>query len=675
MAGKKNKSLKVVLVILMCLILATAIGIGIYFARKNAKIKYYEVSLSSNTGEISLSTESKSLSPFSTIINRPVVVNISKESSPSYIRAKIIFETDSLDDRMQSFVSQLNYKIANTATHEGDNYKWIYEKGDNSFYLANKNDTLRTVVNKDDDFTFLKTLKVPSDLEQIQSLNSDGNNVQVGEDVVIKIVFESIQSELMLNKNPKIKDVQSYFNNFSTNYEDGFTSVNGYITSCTKTDKEIVLPRYIGDDYIIGVKQNAFQSSTLEKIIIPGNYIFFEENCFSNCSSLNFVAIRNYTKIQISSNSFAQKVSLEIFTPESLSSFLKENYGALTIMGNLKTFTEVTSSDISLLNTSAEYLYCPNVEEFSGTFKSFNRVKVIDFPSLKKINEEMFAGLSSLTFVNCPNAQVVEKNAFSNCTGLVSVILDKKLEQIGENSFMNCQSLKNIDFISNLAEIPSQSFRNCDNIVRVNIKANDIKVGASAFYGCDNLKYVELNKVEQIDNYAFSTCVALRYIKINDYGTNLSLESETIEGSTNAVFVFEKSELKSSFAQQYSTYKTMLMQITDNALVRYDGSIRNLDLTEFSFVNKIYSISDGAFKDNTILETLILPTTISSVGKEFVSGCEKLKTITINSSKAVTFSENCFDETNNNLSVKVPSYLVDLCKESLKGYDVTVLSI
>lgn len=670
MAGKKNKSLKVVLTIVLCLLLISGIGVGIYFAQKNKKMKYYEVSLSSNTGSFVLSSQSKSLSPYSNIIDKPVVVNVANESNSSFIRGKIIFESNSLDDRMLSFVNQLNYKIKDTITFEGENYKWLYEKSDNSFYLVNKNETLRTVTNKNDDFIFIKNLRVPSDLEQILSLNREGNNVQIGEDVVVKIIFEAVQSELLLSKNPKIYDVREYFNAYSTNIENGFTSQNGYIVSCSKTDREIVLPKYVGDDYIIGIKSDAFNSQTLEKLIISGNYIIFEENCFSNCSNLNFVALRNYTKIDIAPNSFPQRVSLDIYTTKELSTHLKQNYSSFSVISNIKSYTEVLSDDLTLIDTKAEYLYSQNVEEFNANFKDFKSLKVVDFPALTKVSDEMFSGLTSLIYVNFPNANSVGKNAFSGCNNLVGLNLDKSLEELGESSFKNCKKLNNIDFVQKLNSIPISCFEECDSIVSINFSSS-ISIGSSAFKGCDNLKSVTISSLEQLDNYSFSDCSALKYFRLENNKVN-EVNDSTFSGSFNVVLSFNDELQRNNFVSNNASLKTMLLKVQNGSLVKYDGNIKNLDLRELKI--NIQSILDNAFANNTLVENIYLPTTLNKIGKNFVKGCEKLRTIVIYSTKVISFDDS-FDKDINSLTIKVPSTLVDVYKEQLKNYNINILSI
>ena len=370
MRANQKKSLKIIILIIAVIILIAAISVGVYFVIKNRQMRYYLVELSTNANGITLSGESKGLAPSATIISRPVLVNVTENSTSSFLRAKIIFSSDSEDNRVLSFVNQLNNAIKDTQTYISNYYSWQYNENDNSFYLISSQGNLKTVYSTDDNYYFLEKLTVPSSIKQISSLNSDGENVQIGENITIKVTFEAIQTiDILENEAPTIKNVSPHFNNFAIYKENGFTSENGYIINFSGSAKSLILPKFVGEDYIIGIKPNAFNSQDLEKIVIPGSYIYFADNCFSSCTNLKYVAIKSETPVKLSSTAFTANANLEIYVPSTNLSYIKQNYAALPYINNVKNYITVTTNKTSEIDANAVAIYAPNVTEFDYYFR------------------------------------------------------------------------------------------------------------------------------------------------------------------------------------------------------------------------------------------------------------------------------------------------------------------
>lgn len=675
---RTNKALRITLIVVAILLLCTGIFCAVYFLGQEKSMKYYEVKLSGNGGNLTLSSNSKRLAPNLEIISRPVSVNITNDSASSFIRAKITFESDSNDNRVLSFVNQLNYYIGETTTHSTDDYSWQYYEEDNSFYLMSGNSkNLRTVMNTDYNYTFVDKLVVPSLIEQIDSLNSDGDNVQIGEDITIRIAFECIQSELQLNKSANIENTREYFNNLCYFEENGFTSLNGIIQSYKGTESSLILPKYVGNDYIIGVGEDAFNNANVKNIVIPGSYIKFEDDAFYNASNLTFVALKNHTKMILSPTSFSANANLSIYSPNSTINFIKQNYSTYNYAVNFKPFVEVNDGNISNIDTNLTYLYAPNLTEFVGDFKNFTNLKVIYAPNLNKINDSMFENLSGLIDVDCPNVLNVGNKSFNGCSGLLNVTFSKKLETIGEYSFTGCSKLSNINFAKNLQVISKEAFRGCSKLTKIELNAENLEILSGAFYNISGLKTVNIKSLSKLENYAFGECSSLNFFNINSVN-NLELQSKAFSSSTdssnikNITFITTTNSVKSSLLAINNSINCIVLTINKNTLTKYNGTVKNLDLTEICLFYNITKIGDSAFK-NSSLTSLIIPSKITEIGSNFIDGALNLVSVTFNGYNPPVINEKSFDNANENLSIYCPSKNVVLYQQLFKDKTFKVI--
>lgn len=673
---KENKVLKTILIISGVLVLCVGITLAIIFATRNNKIHYYQVELSENSGEITINTNvSSGLAPDYKILNAPVFVNLSTGSSNSYVRAKIIFESDSDDDRVLSFISQMNYYIAETETKQGTNYSWQYYAEDNSFYLMNDNRSLRMMSPKDNRYVFVENIVVPSKIEQITFLNVDeeGNedNVQIGEKFTLKIIFEAVQSEIVSVSTPTIEKTREYFNNISTKVENGYTSENGFITSCSLTDTNLQLPKYVGEDYIIGIKKDAFASSNLQNVIIPANYIYIEQNAFSGANNLKSVILKNYLKMDVEPFAINSIVTTEIYANEKLANFLKEE----ALITTFKTYTEVLTGDLNEISKDTVYLYAPNVTEFTGSFSEFTSLKYIFAPNLTKVNDNMFKNVSSLIYVEIPNVKEVGASAFYGCGNLLGVSLNKNLKSIGANSFFSCSNLLNANFVKNLAEIPQEAFRNCSSISQLNFNADGVKIGNSSFYNCSKLRFVYVNKTNEISPYAFANCPVLRYVRINQLN-NANISENCLSASASSLVVLSNYSDYDSFISSNASLqsKAVLLSIKDGVLNKYLGNIASLNLTEFNAYEKIIKIGALAFKDISSINAITLSSSVSEIESNAFENLENLTSITFTTGLVPTIAKDAFVDLSDNLKIYVPNASLNLYKESLKDFNLTILS-
>ena len=675
MRKEKSNVKKVVLIIALCLLIAIGAFLAIYFILKKDDIKYYDVKLNSSN-RLEFSTNKLSLSPNDNILGRPVRVGLDSQSENAFLRAKIVFESDSNDNRVLSFVSQLNFGIKDLVCYAEDGYNWTFSQQDNAFYLTANSENLK-IASKNNSYLFIEKLIVPNSIKQLDTLNSNGDNVQIGEDVTLKIIFEAIQTNLS-QKQSDIDSLRGYFNLSANQYENGYYCQNGFITKCTRQDETLILPKYVGNDYVLGICENAFENANLKKIIVPASYIYFNENAFSNLTNLDFIAIKNDLNISLFASTFKQNSSTEIYLSKSMLSFVRQNYSTLPYITNLKQIVEITSSNIENLTLSTSYVYS-TLTQINANLSSLENLKVVDFPEIKSINDVMFSGLKSLAFVECPNAKVVGKKAFYECSNLIKVVLDKNAESIGENGFYGCSILLDAEFTKNLAVVENQAFRHCTSLTDVRFEQNDVEIKTSAFFGCTNLRTAYFESLKSCEDNSFVDCPNLRWFVVkssNDLNVSTKAFS-SIEGgkSSNLIAVFLNDNTKTEFITKNPQFanQSVLINITNGELTKFEGNVRNLDLTDFNKIEKITKIGNGVFKDNTFLSSIVMPHSITSLGNNVFDGATSLNKITFNSFVVPLATDKTFENINNMAQIFVPRAVLNVYKQSFEGYKLNIL--
>jgi hypothetical protein len=111
-------------------------------------------------------------------------------------------------------------------------------------------------------------------------------------------------------------------------------------------------------------------------------------------------------------------------------------------------------------------------------------------------------------------------DAFSNCTGLTSVIIEKSLYCIRDNAFSHCHRLTSVTIPDSVIFIYTGAFAHCYSLTNVIIPNSVKNIGANAFSYCSNLTNVTLPDCEtHICEGAFSHCQRLISVKIQNSET------------------------------------------------------------------------------------------------------------------------------------------------------------
>ena len=313
-------------------------------------------------------------------------------------------------------------------------------------------------------------------------------------------------------------------------------------------------------------------------------------------------------------------------------------------------------------------------------FYSSKKIKSIVLPqTVISIGKSAFAS-SSLTSVSFPNTvEYIATNAFSQCEGLISIVLPKSLKVIGAYAFNGCTNLSsNLRFSFNLKTIRSSAFNNCANlsgdliipstldsigseafnscykITSVSINSSNTKIGDAAFSGCYSLTTVNLPAdVLTIGNSVFRSCIRLESINLPSAIKSIGEKAFLNSGLSSISF---PSTLTTIGASSFSLTKLSSIEIpptlkdignaafsncTTLNSVQFPSTLKSIPdemfsgctgLTNIEFPQGLETIGSAAFSNCTGLENVDLPPLLTAISPSTFLVCTRLKTVTFPSS-------------------------------------------
>ncbi|MCR4593927.1 MAG: leucine-rich repeat protein [Clostridiales bacterium] len=283
------------------------------------------------------------------------------------------------------------------------------------------------------------------------------------------------------------------------------------------------------------------------------------------------------------------------------------------------------------------------------------------------------------TIDGCPVVSI-GGNAFSNCPGLMSVIIPDCVTSIGENAFSDCSDLTSVTIGSGVTIIGKSAFSNCKWLTEINYNAVNVAdfsasdkvfsnagkrdTGITVTFGdlvqriptnlfndsslfllssSANIKTVIVGKnIASVGSSAFSGCIDLKQVHISDLAAWCGV----------------------SFSNAYS-----------NPLYYADELYVNDELTtDLVIPAGVTSIRSYAFNGFTRLKSVIIPDSVTSIGENAFSDCSDLTSVTIGSD-VTSVSDSAFDRCRNLVIRCVKdSYAYNYCveKEIFYSYDIDI---
>ena len=302
-------------------------------------------------------------------------------------------------------------------------------------------------------------------------------------------------------------------------------------------------------------------------------------------------------------------------------------------------------------------------------FSECNSLKSVIIPNSVTIIEDWaFLGCCSLRSIDIPDSVTkIGVSAFSGCSSLMSIHMPDSVTSIGYNAFEGCISLKNIRIPDSVTSIGSNTFEECVSLKSIIIPDSVTRIEGWTFYYCKSLESIIIpDSVTSIGDSAFSDCKSLININIPNGVTSIgdsafsnchSLTSVTIPSSVIAIgtnpFCGCPADLKNE-SKAFIYEHNVLFNKDKTTLISYRAKEAN-----YVIPDSVTSIGECAFLECNSLTSIIIPDSVTSIGVCAFAQCNSLTSINIPDS-VTTIANHAFYNCKSLKSIKIPDSVTSI---------------
>lgn len=420
---------------------------------------------------------------------------------------------------------------------------------------------------------------------------------------------------------------------------------SGALKGC-KNLEEVIMPKTVQS-----IGNSAFKDcSHLEYVSLGDGLKSIGKECFKGCKKLESVKVPQ-SVTEIGAEAFAGSGLKLVALSKALQTLGAKAFDGTALrtleipahtkianndLGRMKYLKEITverkskyySSQDGVLydNTGRELLYCP--EALSGSLtvpEGVNRIgrhafdgsalsTVVLPATITVIGEYAFAN-SALTAISAPaGVSTIESHAFYDCSKMTTVELHRAVETIGESAFENCTSLKSISLPEAMTEIKPKCFKKCTALEFVAFPPSLSDIGKEAFEKCSKLTSINLpHSLATISERAFKDCTGLTRVTIPDACT----------------------------------------------WVKKEAFLRCSSLIKIDLGKGLKTLGENALRE-TAITTLVIPASVTRIGKKVVEKCRNLSRIECHAVKPPTLEKASYES----VGLYVPASSVNAYKSA-----------
>ena len=383
------------------------------------------------------------------------------------------------------------------------------------------------------------------------------------------------------------------------------------------------------------IGEHAFDACTLTSLTIPASVTEIQDSAFAWGSNFTSISFAETSQLQsIGNSAFAGCSSLSSLTlPASVQSIGSSVFAGCTALGSITIPASVTdlAPDAFASSGSVKTPYYGNGHTISFAdgckYKIQNGILYDDESLLnvyevqesvtvpggiKYIGDNAFQVMpasstdNTLTSITFPSTLVsIGDSAFQRNTGLTSITIPSNVTDLGTGVFLGCSGITEVTIEAALDEIPDYTFSGT-SITTIDLPDSVTRIGANAFENCDDLTSIDIpDSATEIGEKAFNGCSVLTSIEIPDSVTEIGIAA------------FSKCGL-SEVALPAS-----LTEISDQLFLN-SKSLKNLDIPD-----GVQAIGEKAFGNCNALELVIVPASVTNIGKQAFQGVNNGSGVTV----------------------------------------------
>lgn len=312
-------------------------------------------------------------------------------------------------------------------------------------------------------------------------------------------------------------------------------------------------------------------------------------------------------------------------------------------MFNILRFKQLLVTTALLLASVSSFAYDFEVDGIYYNKLSENTVEV----TYEKCENNVYSTEGYVGAITIPSSITVENMtynvvsigsyAFQNCSRMTSITIPNGITTIGSHTFQGCSSLNSITIPKGITSIGEWTFWGCSGLTSISLPDGISSIGEDAFNGCSSLKSITIPEgVTSIGSSAFYNCKALNTINIPKSVTSIEnltfassgLTSITIPDGVTKIgdWAFSGCYIKNININSIENW--MKIDICDHAFTtNHDIIVNGQKLIEIVIPESITTIGKHTFSGCTCLESITLHKNIAIIGQNAFNGCKNVKKI------------------------------------------------
>ena len=387
-------------------------------------------------------------------------------------------------------------------------------------------------------------------------------------------------------------------------------------------------------------KYSFYGVDMLESITIPevaGGYFSYMFGGESYEDNIVPVSIKNVTVLggEIKEDAFYKCTGLtNIVIPDSVTSIGAGAFSGCRGLTSIVIADSVTSIGMAAFFDTAYYnnndnwvdgvLYIGNhlIEAKSDKVPATYTIRA----GTKCIADYAFSNCSGLTSIVIPDSVTrIGVDVFSNCSRLTSVVIPDSVTSIGVGAFSNCSGLTSIIIPDSVTSIGDYAFYKCTRLTSIVIPNSVTIIGESAFSYCSRFTSIVIpDSVTSIGDYAFSYCSRLTSVVIPNSVTNISNSAFYYCRGLTSIVIPDSVTSIGDYAFYYCSGLTSIT-IGNGVTIIGNSTFYNCSrLTSVVIPDSVTSIGNSAFYNCSGLTSIVIPNSVTSIYAWAFEGCRRL---------------------------------------------------